>query len=53
MKDKLCSVLRFLIRFFKLVLLSMCGKKHTSEKTCNCKKNFDGESENATDKEIK
>ena len=39
MKDKICSVLRFLIRFFRLALLVISGKKLSGgkRKDCSCK----------------
>ena len=45
MKDKICSILRFLIRFFRLVLISLGGKKRLEGKKKDCAK-AQSESEN-------
>ena len=45
MKDKICSILRFLIRFFRLVLISLGGKKRLEgkKKDCACKDQSESE----------
>ena len=50
MKDKICSLLRFLIRFFRLMLATLGGKKHFGKapKKCSCVKETE---ENVTETE--
>jgi hypothetical protein len=36
MKDKICSALKFLIRFFHLVLITLTGKAGSEKKKCRC-----------------
>ena len=47
MKDKICSILRFLIRFFRLTLVTLGGKKHFGKgpKNCSCVKETEEDTE--------